>query len=185
MQHSHALPICVDLDGTLVKEETLWILLGNLWRQSLKSFLWVIGVFCFKGRAAFKKALAERTQLDPKNLSYHKDLLRDLKQLAKEGKTLILATGADLGVATSIAQHLGFFKGIIASQGTQNVVGNVKATILSNTFGKGRFIYAGNSWKDLPVWECAAHIMVVNASPWLLRVVKKRNTKHKRLKSYT
>lgn len=184
MQRKDTLPICVDLDGTLVMEETLWILLRQLWKRSTLAFFGIVMIYCFKGRAAFKQALSKQVLINPKTLSYHPELLSDLKRLAEEGKTLILATGADIRVAKTVATHLGFFKGVIASQGKQNVVGKVKATILANTFGAGRFIYAGNSWKDLPVWERAAHIMVVNAPPRLLKTVKKSNVKHKHLKAY-
>jgi phosphoserine phosphatase len=177
-------PICVDLDGTLVKEETLWILLRQLGTQSWLGVLYVALIFCFRGRAAFKRALAKKVMIDPEKLSYHPELLRDLKQLALGGKTLVLATGADLLVAKKIASYLGFFQLVIASQGTQNVVGAVKATLLSNTFGQGRFIYAGNSWQDIPVWEQAAHIVMVNAPPQLIAAVKKKKGRKKRLKIY-
>ncbi|MGL5719223.1 MAG: hypothetical protein ACRCYP_00295 [Alphaproteobacteria bacterium] len=177
-------PICIDLDGTLVREETLWVLLKKLWEKSWVGVLHVAFTFCFKGRAAFKRVLAQKVMLDPAKLSYHPELLKDLERLSQEGKTLVLATGADLLVAKKIANYLGFFKLVIASQGTQNVVGIIKATILANTFGPGRFIYAGNSWKDIPVWDQAAHIVIVNAPSRLVAAVKKKKGRKKRLKTY-
>lgn len=177
------LPVCVDLDGTLVREETLWVLLRLLGTRRPLVLLWLMSLFFYKGRAAFKKALAQEVTLNPALLSYNKALLQDLKAAFLQGNLLVLATGADLHLAQKIADHVGIFKMVLASNGSQNLVGKAKATVLTNAFGAGKFIYAGNSWKDVPVWECAAHMIVVNAPPRLIKALEKK-PQQKQLKVY-
>lgn len=179
-----SLPICVDLDGTLVREDTLWVLIRQLRKRQFFIFAKLVGLFLFKGRAAFKKALAQEVTLNPVHLSYNKKFLQDLTRMFQQGTPLVLVTGADLKVAQKIADYLGIFQIVLGSNGSQNLVSYAKSAVLVNTFGKGKFIYAGNAWQDLPVWEHAAHMVAVNAPKRLLKTLKKKATPQKQLKIY-
>ena len=156
-------PLVVDLDGTLIRtdmlhESTLRVLRDNP-LNALRIPYWLS-----QGKAALKRNLADRTDFDPGSLPYNHDLLDWLKQQRAEGRQLILCTASDSSIAAEIAEHLGIFDHVMASDGTTNLAGKNKADALEQRFGRGGFDYAGNSSADLAVWHRARRAIVVNAS---------------------
>lgn len=157
-------PLCVDLDGTLVSANTLHraffrLLRFSPWR-AVKAILWIPA-----GKARFKQIVASYSPLDPATLPYHRDFLQYLREQKRDGRRLILVTGADEAVARDVAGHLQLFDCVIASNGTRNIVGKEKAAALSEAFGGRPFIYAGDSAVDTPVWRLSGLAIVVNGSP--------------------
>lgn len=156
------IPLVVDLDGTLLRTDTLHESAIRLVRDSpfdvLRIPLWLA-----RGRAALKRRLASKVGLDPAALPYRSDLLDWLREQRDAGRPLILCTAADSAVAASIAEHLGIFDQIIASDGQTNLAGRRKAEALVERFGAAGFDYAGNSSADLAVWEQARRVIVVDA----------------------
>ena len=162
------LPICVDLDGTLVRTDTLAenivAVMRNLRVMALIP-LWFLG-----GKAHFKAKIAEHRIPDPELLPYNKTVLRYLKKEKERGRMLYLVTAANKRVADAINIHLNLFDDIIASDLSQNLRGRKKAEALANKFGKRKFIYLGNDATDLHVWKVAHSGILVNTSK---RVAKK------------
>ena len=163
-----SIPLCVDLDGTLIRSDVLWESLMRLLKQNP---LWLLALplWLLRGRAAMKKEIAARVELDPSSLPYHEAFLEFLKAEHAKGRTLILATAADLRLAQSVARHVGLFNDVIASDGQTNIRGKNKGRALAERYGKKAFDYAGNSSVDLPVWQEARQAIVVNASENLAR----------------
>ena len=158
-------PLCVDLDGTLVLSDTLAEgVLALAWDRRLPG---CIAGLITAGRAGFKHLVAEAADLDVTLLPFNQDLLGYLRAQQAAGRTLVLATAADAGVAHAIARHLGLFDEVIASDGMQNLKGEAKARALVARFGEKGFAYAGDSPADLPVWQAARHAVIVNARPSL------------------
>lgn len=157
-----AVPLVVDLDGTLLRTDTLHESAIRLLRDSpfdvLRLPLWLA-----RGKAALKRRLATKVGLDPAALPYRGDLLAWLREQREAGRPLVLCTAADRAVAASIAEHLGIFDQIIASDGETNLAGRRKAEALVRHFGPAGFDYAGNSSDDLPVWASARLAIVVDA----------------------
>jgi 4-hydroxybenzoate polyprenyltransferase/phosphoserine phosphatase len=155
-------PICVDLDGTLVRTDTLieGILALGFNRRLVKALLLLFGP-----RAAFKEFVAREATINPALLPYNEQLLSWLHDQKARGRCLILATGADIRVARAIADHLGIFDDVIASDGVKNNKGPVKAKVLSRRYGAGNFTYVGNGRADLSVWRAAGTGVTVNAQP--------------------
>ncbi|MEO7735745.1 MAG: haloacid dehalogenase-like hydrolase, partial [Kofleriaceae bacterium] len=153
------LPLCVDLDGTLVRSDTLHEqYLHALVRRPLAALLVV--ALLLRGKAAFKRGLSP---VDPESLPYQMDLLAFLREEKQRGRVLVLATASDRDVARPIAAHLGIFDETIGSDGVINLKGRAKAARLSERFGQGQFSYAGNSHADVPVWNEAGQAILVNA----------------------
>lgn len=157
------LPLCVDLDGTLLTIDTLheaavWACLRD-WRVAIAMPGWLA-----RGKARLKAELARRWDFDPAQLPYNLDLLAYLQEQKARGRVLVLATAADRGIAQKIADHLGFFDAVIASDGSRNLGGAAKAAALVARFGAKGFVYAGNGQADLAVWHAAAAAIVVGAS---------------------
>ena len=154
--------LCVDLDGTFSRTDTLIELLFMLMKQAPLSLLlapfWLLG-----GKAHFKAEVARRTRFNPAHLAYDEELVQWLKAEHAAGRRIYLASGADERVVRAIAAHHGFFEGVIASNGAANMTGREKAAALKERFG--RFDYVGNAPVDLPVWAEAEAEMLSAHSP--------------------
>ena len=154
-------PLCVDLDGTLVKSDTLYDSLMVLGRRRpaalLRLPLWV-----FKGKAHLKSQLTSLVTLDVAHLPYNRPLLEYLKDEHAAGRKLYLATGADRVLAQRIAGHLGIFEEVMASDGAVNLTGNNKLTHLQQRFASDGFDYVGNAIPDLPLLQGARQAMLAN-----------------------
>ena len=163
-------PLCVDLDGTLIASdlllESLLLLLKRNPLYLLRIPLWLL-----RGRACLKAEIAARVTLNPVALPYNKALLEWLKTQRGAGRPLWLCTAADRRPAAAVADHLGLFDGILASDGRVNLAGETKATALAQRFGERGFDYCGNELRDLAIWRRANGAIVVRGSPALERTV--------------
>src|SRR5579863_2805316 len=156
-------PLCVDLDGTLVKSDTLIDSLLVLARTHPLLLLRLPGMV-LRGKAAFKAFVTENIALDVAHLPYNRKLLHFLQQENERGRPIYLATGADAQLAHRVADHLGFFHEVLASDGTHNLTGSRKLDSLRQHLGEVDFCYIGNDTPDLPVMAGAAESMVANPS---------------------
>jgi 4-hydroxybenzoate polyprenyltransferase/phosphoserine phosphatase len=159
---SRSIPLCVDLDGTLIRTDVLWESLVRLLKQN-PLYAFVLPFWLFRGRAFLKEQIAARVHLDVAVLPYCQPLVDFLRAEHNQGRRLVLATAADEQLARRVARHLGFFSEVVASDGETNLRGVNKVAELNRRFGRGGFDYAGNSSVDLPVWREAREAIVVNA----------------------
>jgi 4-hydroxybenzoate polyprenyltransferase len=160
--------VCVDLDGTLIAGDLLWESLVELFRRDPIAGL-VTLLTLVKGKAAFKRRVAEQVAIDPSMLSYRTDVLDRLQGLYQRGARLVLATASDERYATSVARYLGIFDEVVASDGHSNLSGDRKAAALVDRYGRRGFDYFGNDWADVPVWRVAAEGTAVGVSPRLAK----------------
>jgi phosphoserine phosphatase len=166
-------PLCVDLDGTLVKTDTLVDSLLVLLR-SRPLLVFKLPGWLLHGKAAFKKYLSQSITLDVAHLPYNRQLLQFLQQEHASGRQIYLATGADDSIASRVAAHLGFFAAVLGSDGATNLTGNKKLSSLHNLLGSASFDYIGNDTPDLPLLVQATEPMVANPSLMLrLRLWKR------------
>ena len=167
-------PLCVDLEGTLIKNDVLFI----SWKLLLKkNFFHAIMVLftAIKGRAFFKQQLAKVSPVLPENLDYNLPFLEFLKQYKKQKSgVLVLATATDIHLAQPIADYLGIFDLVIASKGSKNLRAKAKADVLCKNFGYRQYTYAGNAYDDIAVWDCSKHTISVNLSLRARRALKNR-----------
>lgn len=144
--------LCVDLDGTLVRSDTLVEALLLLIKQQPHCLL-LLPVWLLRGKAHFKAAVAARVRLDVETLPYNEDLVAWLRAEHRRGRRIVLASGANRKIVDAVAAHLGFFDAVMASDETINRTGAAKAAALKTQFGD--FDYIGNDHVDLPVWKAA------------------------------
>lgn len=154
-------PLCVDLDGTLVKSDTLWDSLVMLARRKPALLLKLPGRV-LEGKAKFKQYVTAEVTLDVKRLPYNRKLLEFLKNEYRRGRKIYLTTGADGALAQRIALHLEIFEGVLASDGATNLIGANKLERLRSQFGASGYDYIGNATVDLPLLEHAGDAMVAN-----------------------
>jgi 4-hydroxybenzoate polyprenyltransferase len=155
-------PLCVDMDGTLILTDVLWESMMQLLKKD-PLYLFALPFWLSHGRARLKREIAARVELDVAALPYNHEFVEFLRAEHRHGRSLILATAADEKLARRVASHVGVFSDVLASNGDTNLRGSNKVRVLAERFGAGNFDYAGNSTVDLPVWKDSRQAIVVNA----------------------
>jgi 4-hydroxybenzoate polyprenyltransferase len=152
-------PLCVDLDGTLIKSDSLFDAVCQFMHRNPARF-WQLPFWLAGGRARLKAEVARRAPLNAARLPYNAELVSYLRSERREGRQLYLTTGADGPLAERVAAHLGIFAGVLASDGVTNLTSGKKLALLKSRFGE--FDYIGNSRADLPLLANACQAMVAN-----------------------
>lgn len=157
-------PLCVDLDGTLVRTDTFLESLLMVLRTApgrLPGLLWMLT----GNRAASKRSAAQIARPDARHLPYRQSLIEYLRAERDRGRRLLLVTGADRSIAESVAGHLGLFDDVLASDGRRNLTRENKASAIREHLKGEPFAYAGDSADDLPVWKAAETAVLAGAAP--------------------
>jgi 4-hydroxybenzoate polyprenyltransferase len=161
-QNSQSIPLVVDLDGTLVRTDTLWECFFAAWSECV--WLPIVAfALLFRGRAVFKREVASRANLDVERLPYDEAVLSRVRDARAKGRTTVLATAADERIANAVAAQLGVFDRVFASDGESNLKGNHKTQKLVAEFGEKGFDYIGDSRADAPVWAAAREAFTVSS----------------------
>jgi phosphoserine phosphatase len=160
-------PLCVDLDGTLIAGDTLYISLAQLAVRRPWAML-ALPFALAQGRAQFKRRVSDFVPIDATTLPYRRAVLAFLRGERDAGRRLILTTAADERIARAVASHLGLFDGVVASSGTHNAKGAGKVEAIRAFLGEGEFDYMGDHLVDLPVLRAAHCGYLVAPAPALL-----------------
>ncbi|MDQ7005804.1 MAG: UbiA family prenyltransferase [Acidobacteriota bacterium] len=163
-----AVPLCVDLDGTLVATDTLWESVRRIvgrrpWR------LPGLGLALLRGRVAFKAVTAAADDFEADALPYREEVLDLVRRARSEGRPVLLVTAAHESVALEVAAHLGLFDEVLATGDEENLKGAAKAAVLEGRFGRGGFDYVGDSTADLAVFAVARRAFLVAPSGSMAR----------------
>jgi len=165
---SGSLPLCVDMDGTLLRIDTLHEAALAAFAGDPRTLLQAPG-WLAAGKQRLKAELGRRWSFDPALLPYHPEFLAWLREQHAAGRHIVLCTAANHAVAEQVAGHLGLFDEVIASDETRNLRGPAKAEALVARFGERGFAYAGNDRTDLAVWRHAGEAILVGAPAALAR----------------
>jgi len=164
-------PLVVDLDGTLIDtdmlHESVLSLFSNHPGKVLNLPIWLI-----QGRAVLKRRIAQHADIDFDTLPLNQALVAFLRTEKAKGRKLVLATASDSDLATPIAERLGLFERVLASEGRVNLKGYAKAERLIELYGDKGFDYAGNGSPDLAVWKHAHRVIAVDTPPSVLAKAK-------------
>lgn len=124
------------------------------------------------GKAHLKEEIARRVSIEPSLLPYNHEVLSFVRRAHTSGRKIVLATASHMEMVQPIAQYLGMFADVIATNGRRNVTGEWKRRVLEERFGDKNFDYVGNSVDDLPVWRGAQAALVVTESKRLQRRIE-------------
>lgn len=184
------IPLCVDLDGTLIRTDLLVESLLILIKQKPWLVL-VVPVWLLRGKSVLKDEIASRVDLNVQTLPYQSGLVEFLRKEHAAGRPLVLATASHRKFADGIAKHLGVFTKVHATEDGTNLAGRAKRDILVKHYGIKGFDYAGNSRADVPVWGMARQAIVVNPGRGVLQGARNQcpisqtfTDRHPSLKTY-
>lgn len=156
-----ALPLCVDLDGTLINTNLLWECIVLLLKTNPFCLLLIPFWLVLGGRANLKRQVASRCQLEPKKILYNRELLKFLRTEHERGRKIVLVTAADQQLAEDVAAYVSVFDEVYGTHDRQNLKGRTKADFLRRRFGNRGFEYVGDSFSDMHVWRVASAAYVV------------------------
>ncbi len=154
--------IYVDLDGTVLRGDSLY---EGIREIILRPSAW-ISIFpaLLQGKASFKKEVSRSAPVRPETFVYRKELLEWLSKQHSQGRVLVLATGADHATASAVAEYLGIFSAVLASDGCVNLTGEAKLAAIQAHAQGGEFCYVGDGAIDLKVWQKATSAVLVGGA---------------------
>ena len=162
--------LAVDMDGTLVRtdtlaEATLALIAAEPWRVPQ-----ILG-WLRLGRAGFKRRLADHRLADPASLPYDEAVTAEIAAARAAGRRIELVSAADARQVRAVADHLALFDTAHGTSpgtaGGANLGGAEKAAFLAGRHGAGGFDYVGDSRTDLPVWARARRAITAHAGSGL------------------
>jgi len=157
--------LCVDLDGTLLKTDTLYESLFKA-LKARPAIICVLPFWLARGRCYLKQALAREVHqdLDFGGWPRQPEVERLIVEAKSSGKTVELISAADHGLISDRPLFRQMFHEVVGSADGANLKGEAKALFLRERHPQG-FAYVGNSAADVPVWRAAAECFAVNLSP--------------------
>jgi 4-hydroxybenzoate polyprenyltransferase len=153
-------PLCVNLEGALVRADVLWESVLLLLRRR-PWLLFALPVWMLGGRARLRLAVEQRISVDAASLPYQTDLVEMLRSSAAKGRRIVLSTATDARIANAVAGHLALFHEVISSEGESTAT---RRASLETRFGSNGFDYVGGSVEDLTVLAAAQRGYLVGAS---------------------
>jgi 4-hydroxybenzoate polyprenyltransferase len=166
-------PLVVDLDGTLLKIDSLHEAIVQISTRKPLDSLHAL-LMLRSNRAAFKAAIANHVLPDAETVPVNHAVLEVIKQAKSDGREVYLATAADRRFAEVISSAIGLFDGVFASEDGINLKGKAKADRLVNAFGEHCFDYIGNATTDIPVWRMARVALISGATSRTVRRIRRK-----------
>lgn len=160
------IPLCVDLDGTLIHSDLLLETVLLLIKRN-PFYVFLLPVWLLRGKAALKAEIAGRVAFNPAALPYNHEFVDWLQSQRNSGRELWLCTASNHRLANAVADHLQFFSGVFASSDSTNLSGRNKAKQLIEKFGEKAFDYCGNHRVDMAIWQVSQGAVVVCAGEQL------------------
>jgi 4-hydroxybenzoate polyprenyltransferase len=154
-------PLCVSLDGALVRADLLWERVLFLVRKRPR-LIFVLPLWMLGGRARMERAVTERNAFDAATLPYRSELVEWLRENVEKGRRVVLVGATSARIAQGVAEHLALFEEVITCDGPARADGADKRQSLEARFGTSGFDYVGSS--DLVALAGAQHAYVVGAA---------------------
>jgi len=163
-----------DLDGTLLTTDVF----GESLTRLLLSRPWMIPqvlIWLAAGRSSCKGHVAAATLDSWTRWPVRPEAERLIAEARRGGNPVVLATAAHESVAAKVAADLGLFDAVLASHEGVNLKGTRKLQAVTDWVkanGCDGFSYAGDATADLPLWQAADRVIVVEPTARLERRVR-------------
>jgi hypothetical protein len=165
-------PLCVDLDGTVLRTDLFQDSLARYLGPNPLRLLSVLWWYLRGGRPLAKKILHARQAVPQEGLPVWDSMIAYLREEKAAGRKLILATAADEETARALVAPLGLFEEILGTKDGFNLLGHQKRDRLVQLYGEKGFDYVGDSSADLRVWPHARVAIVAHRPAWFANKVR-------------
>jgi 4-hydroxybenzoate polyprenyltransferase len=166
------LPMVVDLDEALLRIEFFEVFFSLLADRPAAAFA-AIRTFR-KDNVAIRNELGRTAVLGLEMLPLNGEVIDFLKAEKSKGRKIYLASGSNRPDVERIANYVGLFDGVFASDDGSNFSGAIKANYLVDAFGERGFDYVGGQSREEPVWQRARAVYLANASPARIAAMRAR-----------
>ncbi len=167
-------PLCVDLDGTLIKTDS--ILEATLLAIKRKPLLlFMLFFWILKGKNYFKSHILALAKPDAELFPYNQNVIEIIEAAKNEGRHIVLTTASLESVANDVNKYTGLFDELIFSTENHNNRSENKSKTLDEKFGKGQYDYMGNSSADLDVFENCRNAYLISNDKSLINKATKAN----------
>ncbi|MFT4862283.1 MAG: 4-hydroxybenzoate polyprenyltransferase/phosphoserine phosphatase [Pseudohongiellaceae bacterium] len=156
-----SIPLFVDLDGTLIKTDTMVEAVLSLLRARPLSVFAMLG-WLAGGKAVFKAQLAKCITLDLAGLPINPEFLAYLEVEHAKGRRMTLISASHQSVVDSALRQFEFFVAGFGSDDLTNLKSEKKLQKIQQLTEDSGFAYAGDSSADLVIWQQAEQIILVN-----------------------
>jgi len=178
MSADRDVPLYVDLDGSVVRTDTLWESFASALRRHPVRALAALAALA-SGRAALKRRMAELGAPEIDSLPRHEKLVDWLRGQRALGRRIVLATAADRELAESVALSVAppseaLFDSVLASDGRHNLKGRHKLDAIRRDAAGAAFDYCGNGPEDVAIFAAARRAIVVGAPQRVLRAARRQ-----------
>jgi 4-hydroxybenzoate polyprenyltransferase len=165
-------PLVVEVEGALLKTDLLIESLFVLAKRSPLRLL-LVPVWLARGRGALERQLAAHAMPDVATLPYREDLLAHLEAEKRRGTRLILVSAAERTLVEAIAEHLGLFDLVLASDDGGALTDERQRDRLVAEFGAQGFDYGGSGQSSRELWSAAREAVVVTSAEQAAEIVGK------------
>ncbi len=172
-QDNNNVPLCVDLDGTLLRTDLLYESIIYLLKKNF-FYIFIIPFWFLKGRYYTKYKLLQYVSPNVSSLPYNSEIIDFIKREKEKGRTITLVTASAQALAEKVANYLEIFDFVYASKDGINLVHQNKADFLIDRFGYKNFDYIGDSYKDIVVWENSNTAHIVTNDNNLINIVEQK-----------
>lgn len=156
-------PLFVDLDGTLIATDLLHEgFLKAIRQQPL--VLVLTPQWLRHGLASFKQHIAQLAPVNAETLPYRDHFVAHLMAERSRGRSVVLATASPEQWAKPVAEYLGCFDDVIASNATYNRKSTAKLNAIREWCeqrGHRDFDYCGDSSADRVLWAASKVAVLV------------------------
>jgi hypothetical protein len=168
-------PIVLDLDGTLIKNDTLSDAFVYMVSFRPQAAFYAIVTLITQGKASMKRfvfAKARSLGFQGSNV-INQRVANFAIERNGQGHPIFIASGSPEAHELDLKRDFPYVSEIFATTGDVNLIGRNKAKFLKERFRGTGFIYAGNSRKDIPAWDAADSVVLVNTPNGVKRKIDK------------
>jgi len=175
-----SVPLYVDLDGCLLRTDTLWESFAAALRANPLAALFALCALV-QGRAALKRRLATIGRPEVESMPTHERFVGWLRAQRARGRRIVLATAADAMLAEQVAQTMRgecggeLFDAVLSSDGRLNLKGPNKLAAIRAHAADAPFDYCGNGPEDLPIFARARRAIVVGGSARVVKAARRES----------
>jgi 4-hydroxybenzoate polyprenyltransferase/phosphoserine phosphatase len=167
-----AAPLCVDLDGTLIKTNTLHESILALARTAPQYAL-LLPFWLMRGQAYLWHRLSQLVSINVALLPYRPEVLEYLKREKLANREITLISGAHHTLVERVARHLNLFDHCQGSDELTHLIGKKKLSVIIHRYGKKSFDYIGDSRADLPIWKESRRAVIAGSNMFLVAQLRK------------
>ena len=149
------IPLCVDLDHTLLKTNLFYEALIEIIRTRFH-LLFLLPFWFFKGREFLKNQILKNIRLETELMPLNEEITKFCKEQAHQGRTIFLVSNSLFHWVRHFKMDLDFVVDIIAPS-EKKFRGANRASFLTDKFGEQGFDYIGSRKNDIPVWKVARY----------------------------